>query len=119
MRFPDEVRSPDDIGLPEPTSPKKQEVAKIERDIKKLTDMKLSLKDLKDDHAERLLALVERKRRAGKDVVQSEEAPEPDEEDVPDSDLLESIRRSLQGSNGSASGNGRHKPSRKKSRVAK
>lgn len=121
MRFPDEVRNPKDMGLPEPTTSKKQQVATLEREIDKLTDNKLSLKDLKDERAQRLIQLVERKRRAGKDVVESEEAAEPDGDDgVPQSDLLESIRRSLQRGNGITVHNGRrHQPSRKKSRVAK
>jgi DNA end-binding protein Ku len=118
MRFPDELRDPEDMGLPESHEPKRTN-AKLEREINKLTDKKLALEDLKDDYAERLLALVHRKQRAGKDVVESAEAAEPeDDDDVPEADLLETIRHSLEAAGEKSPRNGPHKPTRKRRRTA-
>ena len=72
---------------------------------------------MKDDYAERLLELVHRKQRTGKDVVESAEAAEvEDADDVPEADLLETIRHSLQATNGRASRNGRHRKATRKLR---
>jgi DNA end-binding protein Ku len=109
LRFQSEIRNPGELGF----SPTKQHdpelVAKFERAIERHAAKQLSERELQDEYAERLHKLVERKRRRGRDVVEVEQDV-PEDVDVADEtgevDLLETIRRSLQGGNGVASHNG-------------
>src|SRR5438094_4225364 len=55
MRFPDEVRSPKEVGLPEEKKVPATTVKKCEKLIGKHSDKHLSLKDLKDEQTERLM----------------------------------------------------------------
>jgi DNA end-binding protein Ku len=96
LRFADEVRTPEDIGLPEPVEPEAADVTKMEQRIGKLMRQSLSEKELVDRGAERLLELVAKKEKAGRDVVAVPEGAE-----APASagviDLMEVLKRSLQG----------------------
>jgi DNA end-binding protein Ku len=94
MRFPDEIRSPKEIDLPEKKKVTVATVKKFERLIAKHSDKHLSLKDLKDEKTEQLLKLVEKKRKQHKDIVEVEE-PERDEGKVVD--LMEVLKKSLAG----------------------
>src|SRR5205085_1421343 len=58
MRFPDEIRSPKEIGLPEKKKVPAVAIKKFEKLIEKHSGKHLSLKDLKDEQAEKLLKLV-------------------------------------------------------------
>ena len=97
MRFIDEVRLPEDVGLPEVQRGNKKRVAELKRQIKKLSASALKKEYLEDEYAQRLMQLVEDKRRRG-EIVEAEHA-ESDadaEEDVaPHADLLETIRLRL------------------------
>jgi len=94
LRFHDEVRSPEDVGLPKPEKPPTKEVRRIARAIEARSQKELDEEELADHRAERLHALVERKRRKGEDVV---EAPEAEAEEAEEKviDLLEVLRRSM------------------------
>jgi DNA end-binding protein Ku len=94
MRFPDEIRSPKEIDLPEKKKVTAATVKKFEKLIAKHSDKHLSLKDLKDEKTEQLLKLVEKKRKQHKDIVEVEE-PERDEGKVVD--LMEVLKKSLAG----------------------
>ena len=95
MRFADELRSPKEIGLPEKKKlPAAATVKKFEKIIAKNSDKHLSLSELKDEQTDRLLKLVEKKRKQHKDVVEVE-APERDEGKVVD--LMEVLKKSLAG----------------------
>ncbi|MDX6559158.1 MAG: end-binding protein Ku [Blastocatellia bacterium] len=91
MRFPDELRTPKDVGLPEKPSVPAATVKKFERIIRKRAAPTLPLKELKDEHTERLLKLIQKKREH-KDVVKVEE-PERDEGKVVD--IMEALKKSL------------------------
>jgi DNA end-binding protein Ku len=91
MRFPDELRTPKEVGLPEKPSVPAAMVKKFERIIKKHAARTLPLKELKDEHTERLLKLIQKKREH-KDVVKVEE-PERDEGKVVD--IMEALKKSL------------------------
>jgi DNA end-binding protein Ku len=91
MRFPDELRTPKDVGLPEKPSVPAATVKKFERTIRKRAARTLPLKELKDEHTERLLKLIQKKREH-KDVVKVEE-PERDEGKVVD--IMEALKKSL------------------------
>jgi DNA end-binding protein Ku len=96
LRFADEIRSPEDVGLPAPKKPKAADVKKIERAVGKLTRRSLAESELVDRGADRLLKLVAKKEKAGRDVVTpAEPAAAPPSEGV--IDLMEVLKRSLQG----------------------
>src|SRR2546421_181550 len=63
MRFPDEIRSPKEIDLPEKKTVPAATVKKFEKLISKHSDKHLSLKELKDEKTEQLLKLVQKKRK--------------------------------------------------------
>ncbi len=94
MRFPDEIRSPKEVGLPEEKKVPAATVKKFERLIAKHSDKKLDLKELKDEQTQKLLKLVEKKRKQHKDVVEVEV---PAEERGQVIDLMAALKKSLAG----------------------
>ena len=94
MRFPDEIRSPKEIGLPEKKKVSAVTVKKFEKLIEKHSARHLSLRNLKDEQSEKLLKLVEKKRKQHKDIVEVE-VPEREERKVVD--LMEALKKSLAG----------------------
>ena len=94
LRFADEIRSPEDVGLPEATRVKKADVLKMEAAIRKHLQPRLAPGELQDRYAERLLKLVRRKERQQEDVVP---APEPAGEEASPAviDLMEVLQQSL------------------------
>ena len=103
LRFEDEIRSPEDIGLPEKSRARSEKVSKFVQAIKKQSANELDDNELKDTYAERLKALAEKKRKSGDDVVEAKEYEltdvDVDDEDE-EIDLLETIRQSLHHRNG-------------------
>jgi DNA end-binding protein Ku len=83
LRFRDELRTPEQVGLPAKSRAEPARVARMERAIDALAEKALDPEELRDDAADRLLAVARRKERAGKDVF---EAPEPEDTDVPAAD---------------------------------
>jgi len=94
MRFMDEIRSPKEIGLPEKKKVPAATVKKFETLIGKHSDKRLSLKQLKDEQTEKLLKLVEKKRKQHKDVV---EVDVPEQEPTKVVDLMAALKKSLAG----------------------
>jgi DNA end-binding protein Ku len=94
MRFPDEVRSPKEIGLPEKKKVPAATVKKFEKIIAKHSDRRLSLSELKDEKTQKLLKLVEKKRKQPKNVIELEE---PEREQTNVVDLMEVLKKSLAG----------------------
>ena len=92
MRFPDELRSPKEVGLPEKKSVPAAMVKKFERIIAKHSARTVPLKELKDQKTDQLLKLIEKKRKGHKDVVEVEGA-ERDEGKVVD--IMEALKKSL------------------------
>ena len=92
MRFADEIRSPKQVGLPEKKKLPAATVKKFERLIAKHSRKQLSLKDLKDEQTEKLMKLVERKRKQHKNVVEVE-VPEREAGKVVD--MMEALKKSL------------------------
>jgi DNA end-binding protein Ku len=93
LRFQDEVRTPADVGLPEKPAVDAQRVRHFTSQIDKLTGS-FEPGELRDEHAERLRALAEKKRRQSKAVVAT---PAPAKAPPQEPDLVEVIRRSLRG----------------------
>ena len=94
MRFSDEIRSPKEIGLPEKKKIPAAAVKKFETLIARHSDQRLALKELKDEQTEKLLKLVEKKRKQHKDVVEVD-VPEQAEGKVVD--LMAALKKSLAG----------------------
>ncbi|MFZ0133964.1 MAG: Ku protein [Desulfobacterales bacterium] len=107
LRFAAEIRTPDAVGLPAGVPVATAAAAALRKEIQAATGERLALDDLRDEYAERLRNLVERKRGVGAALVHLvEEPPEPAGAQV--IDLMEVLKRSIEG-HGSAR-NRRRKP---------
>lgn len=96
MRFANEVRTAEDVELPDPRKPEAAEVKRMRRAIASLGKQDVAMSELEDRNAERLLRIIERKRRKGEDVVETEVAVEDEEEDDV-IDLMDVLKRRLAG----------------------
>jgi DNA end-binding protein Ku len=94
MRFADEIRSPKELGLPEKNDVPAATVKKFETLIAKHSGKRLSLTGLKDEQTEKLLKLVEKKRKQHKDIVEVEFAEQEPARVV---DLMAALKKSLAG----------------------
>ena len=109
LRFADELRAPEAVGLSSsrkkgkaksPAKTKKPDAVtlrRFERAIGAHVAKKLGPSVLEDETAEKLLALVERKRKSGKDTVEVPEAARDQEQGAEIIDLMEVLKRSLSG----------------------
>lgn len=96
MRFHDEIRTPDDIGVPGDATAPAGRVKALAAAMEAEAEEAIDRDELRDRAAEALEALVERKRKEGKDMVDvPEEAREEEAGDGRVIDLLEVLRRSL------------------------
>lgn len=95
MRFPDEVRSPKKIGLPEKKKIPAAKVKKFETLLKRHT--KKQFKPDKDENTARLLKLVKKKQSSRKNIVEVE-TEEADTSNVVD--LMQVLKKSLAGKAG-------------------
>ncbi len=95
LRFADELRTPEVVGLPEPAKPDAAALRTMDREIGKRLEDALDPKELQDDSAERLLKVVRAKERSGEGVVHVEEREADGESDI--IDLMEILKRRLQG----------------------
>ena len=93
MRFPDEVRSPKQVGLPEAKKVSDATVRKFETLIKKKA--KRTFAPDKDEETERLLKLVKKKQNKASNVVQIKDYQRKDEGEPVD--LIQVLKRSLAG----------------------
>jgi DNA end-binding protein Ku len=94
LRFSDEIRKPTALGLPKKVKPSPTLVRKFEDAIAKNAKRTLDLSEMRDEYAERMLKLIEKKSRQGKDVVESEiPASHPRPGKVVD--LMEVLKKSL------------------------
>jgi len=114
LRFEDELRKPEDVGLPKVTKPAPASVKKFEEQIAKRAK-KLDLHDLLDDYAERLEKLIAQKEKKKADIVKApEEIRDEDEGGGEVVDLLAVLSRSLGGSaSGTKSATKKRAPAKK------
>ena len=104
LRFADELRSPEDVCLPEAPRVKAADVKRFEGAIRKRRAQAFDPGELHDRAAERLTELIARKQAAGEDVrISSAGGGEPSEDVI---DLMQILKRSL------ASGTERKAPKR-------
>ena len=97
LRFHDEVRPAEEIGLPDAPKVPASRVKALEKEIEKRSRAKLEEDELKDAYAERLRTLVARKKKEGSAVVRAPAGVEEDDEGAEVIDLMEVLKRSLQG----------------------
>jgi DNA end-binding protein Ku len=96
MRFPDEVRTPEDVGLPSKPKLSKATVSKFEKLISSRSKKQLSPRKLEDQQSERLLKLVKKKSAQRKNIVEVEtESAERETGKVVD--LVAMLKKSLAG----------------------
>lgn len=94
MRFPDELRSPADVGLPKKEKVPPAMVRKFEKLISARSKKQLSPRKLEDAQTERLLKLVKKKSAQRKNVFEVE-SEKRDEGNV--IDLMAVLKKSLAG----------------------
>jgi DNA end-binding protein Ku len=105
LRFADELRSPQDVGLPKPARVSAADQRRLVTQMKKLYKAKFNPKELTDTVAAELIKLAQKKKRAGDDVVKiTETEPEVATGDV--IDLMERLKRSLK-TNGASERDGK------------
>jgi DNA end-binding protein Ku len=93
LRFSDEIRQPEEIGLPKLVKAQPAAVKKFETQVTRHAK-KLSVSEMTDDYAERLEKLVATKEKKKKDIVRVEE-PEAEEGGGEVVDLLAVLSKSL------------------------
>ena len=92
LRFADEVRSPEDVGLAKKKKATRAEVTKFEKFMAAHSEKSLSEKELKDVQAERILKLVKAKKSRGKDVVETDVEATGEDNVV---DIMDVLKKSL------------------------
>lgn len=97
LRYADEIRTPDVIGLPKKKKVPASKVQRFAKDIDALERKTLDMSELEDRQAETLQQLAEDKRERGEDVVKMRGLEEEDAEaqGAEIVDLMEVLRKSL------------------------
>jgi DNA end-binding protein Ku len=99
LRFVDELRRPEDVGLPALEEPGEDDLQRVDRAAARLERARLDPGWLEDRGGRRLLELVERKLASGEDVQAAPTDAADDEEDDATAapiDLMEVLKRSLE-----------------------
>jgi DNA end-binding protein Ku len=94
MRFPDELRSPSDVGLPKKKEPPKASVNKFEKLISSKSKKHFSPAKLEDKQTDSLLKLVKKKQAKRGNVVKVEAEADTDHKVI---DLVQVLKKSLGG----------------------
>lgn len=94
MRFPDELRSPADVGLPKKKKAPPATVRKFEKLIASKSKKQLSARKLEDEQSARLLKLVKKKSANRKNVVKVETEKRDEGKVI---DLMAVLKKSLAG----------------------
>lgn len=81
LRYKDEIRSPERIGLGEVEGPDKDRETSYARVISTLKRDRLSREDLEDRYAKRFQDFLARKKKSGKTVVKVQEREQPEAEE--------------------------------------
>jgi DNA end-binding protein Ku len=93
LRFADEIRTPRDVGLPKRSNSRAANVRKFETAITRATKKTIDTKEMRDEYAEAMLKLIEKKRARDKDVVETGERSQKGPAKVVD--LMEVLKQSL------------------------
>ncbi|HET7369203.1 MAG TPA: Ku protein [Gammaproteobacteria bacterium] len=109
LRFADELRTPDDVGLAEPAKPDTAATRQIDKAIKANSRKTLDNKHMVDARAERIRQRVDEKLKADEDVFHDPGYAEADEppEDTDPVDLMAVLKASLEQEGDGADGKAR------------
>ena len=97
MRFPDELRTPAQVGLPKKPKIPRATVAKFEKLISSKSKKQLSPRKLEDEQTERLLKLVKKKSAQRKNIVEVDIDERDQREQGKVVDLVAILKKSLAG----------------------
>jgi DNA end-binding protein Ku len=97
LRFYDELRTPESIGLPQRQPADKKTVEQMCTAIRKLMHKQLDLKQLSDQQTHNLMRRIEEKLESGTDVMKAPEEPAPAEAASNVIDLMQVLKERLQG----------------------
>jgi len=97
MRFPDELRTPAEVGLPKKPKIPRATVAKFEKLISSKSKKQLSPRKLEDEQTERLLKLVKKKSGQRKNIVEVDIDEREQREQGKVVDLVAILKKSLAG----------------------
>lgn len=118
LRFADEIRSPEIVGLPEVPNVRAADVTRMRKLIKTHSSARLAEKELVDEYSERIRKLAAMKEKRGKDVYQLprgfDDEGDADGDEPQVIDLVEVLKRSLKSGNGAARKTARKSARRKK-----
>jgi DNA end-binding protein Ku len=99
LRYTDEIRTPESIGLPKVKKPAAGKVTQFAKAIDDLKETKLDMSELADRDAQALRELAESKQKKDEDVIRQRGLEEADAEATEGSaqiiDLMEVLRKSL------------------------
>ena len=105
LRYADELRTPESIGLPKPGKPDAKLASALEKEIAALAKPAIDPSELADVDVDALRTLAQRKAKAGKGVVAMQDLEDVDD-DVGGSaeviDLMQALRKSLGADTGGA-----------------
>ncbi len=97
LRFHDELRTPEQVGLPARQAADTKVVERMRAAIKKLTHKHFDAELLSDHHTRELKQRIEAKLKSGVDVLKAPEEPEPAEAGSNVIDLMQELKERLQG----------------------
>jgi DNA end-binding protein Ku len=109
LRFHDELRTPEQIGLPPRQPADKKTVSRMLAAIGKLTRKHFDGNLLSDQHASELKRRIEQKLKSGADVLQAPEEAEAEEAASNVIDLMQVLKERLQGRRADAPKPGSHR----------
>ena len=121
LRFHDEVRTPETVGLPEKPKLDRHTVRRFEKAVEALEAEELDPAEMTDDYSRRVEEYARAKRKRGEGVVETPEASDDEEHEEP-TDLMNvlkwSLRQAEEGSGKSGKASAK-KPSAKKPAAEK
>jgi DNA end-binding protein Ku len=97
LRYHDEIRTPETIGLPKRTKAAAKSVNAFEKEIEALEQKKIDVSELEDKDAEALQKFAHEKEKEGEDVIHQTGLEEADAEEggAQIIDLMDVLRKSL------------------------
>lgn len=97
LRFHDELRTPEQVGLPRRQAGDKEVTKKMRAAIGKLTRKQFDAELLNDPHTRSLQQHIDQKLKSGTDVLHAPEEPETAEAESNVIDLMQVLKERLQG----------------------
>jgi DNA end-binding protein Ku len=114
LRFHDEIRSPQDVGLPEIDQASASRVKVIQEEIREHSRKSFDAHVLVDQYAQRMQDLVRKKIKLGQDIAQGKARPEEEQQGAEIIDLMEILKKSFKQTAESDENEGKPKSSKTK-----